>query len=89
LQQMLQRNMEMQIMATLINSATPSATTGQAVGFFERLGHIMAWIGERRARSATIRELERLDSRVLEDLQITPHDFTNIADGTFRRWPGN
>lgn len=76
-------------MATLINSATPQAATAQSGNFFNRLGSMMAWIGERRARSATIRELERLDRRVLEDLQITKHDFTQIADGTFRRWPGN
>jgi len=86
---MLQRNMEMQVMATLSNSVTQAAAPAHSAGFTDRLARVMAWIGERRARAATMRELERLDRRVLEDLQITPHDFTTIADGTFRRWPGN
>lgn len=72
-------------MATFINSVTQAKTPAETAGFIDRIVGLAVWIGERRARSATLRELERLNRRTLEDLQIAPYDFNSIADGTFRR----
>lgn len=82
-------------MATVWNSLThgvaPATTTQNAatkqrsVGFLGHIFDVLAWVGERRARSHAMRELERMDERDLRDLRITPYDFDEISKGTFRR----
>ncbi len=72
-------------MATFWHGATDTAAPAASFGILDRVGHVLAWIGERRARIETMRELQRLDERDLRDLSITPYDFNEIASGTFRR----
>ena len=85
LQQMLQRNMETTIMATLFNTVADVPAASPSSGLVDRMGRILSFIAERRARYVALRELQRLDQHVLRDLQISPLDFDAIARGTFRR----
>jgi uncharacterized protein YjiS (DUF1127 family) len=64
---------------------TAAAPVGVPSVNFGLIGRVVAWIGERRARAETLRELARLDERDLHDLGISAYDFNNIASGTFRR----
>eukprot|EP01037_Dinobryon_pediforme_P013521 gene13519-13640_t len=59
--------------------------SAKSFGWLARIGHVFAWIGERRARTATLRELQHMDERDLHDLGISPYDFNEIANGTFKR----
>lgn len=82
---MLQRNRKGFLMATVWNDTAHAATTKRGSTIFSRLAQIGAWVGERRARTQALRELERMDERDLRDLRISPYDFNDIANGTYRR----
>lgn len=72
-------------MATFWHGVTHAETPSISLGWLARIGHVAAWIGERRARQATLRELRSMDERDLHDLEISPYDFNEIANGTFKR----
>ncbi len=72
-------------MAILWNSVSPAATAAKTTVSLDRLSKLAAWFSERRARAETLRELERMDERDLRDLRISPYDFNEIANGTYRR----
>ena len=82
---MLQRNMESSVMATFWQGVTHTETPSISFGWMARVGRVLTWIGERRAREATLRELQRMDDRDLHDLRISAYDFNEIANGTFKR----
>lgn len=67
--------------STIATDAKPRTSSRLAQGFVR----VATWIGERRARTQVLRELERMDERDLHDLRISPYDFNEIANGTFRR----
>ena len=69
-------------MATFWQGVTHAETPSIS---FAKIGQVFAWIGERRAREATLRELQRMDARDLQDLCISPYDFNEISNGTFIR----
>jgi uncharacterized protein YjiS (DUF1127 family) len=46
---------------------------------------LVQWFSARHARAETMRELARMDERDLRDLRISPYDFSEIANGTYRR----
>jgi uncharacterized protein YjiS (DUF1127 family) len=77
--------MEMRLMATFWQGVTHTESPAIPLNWLAKVSHFFAWIGERRAREATLRELQRMDERDLHDLQISPYDFNEIADGTFKR----
>jgi uncharacterized protein YjiS (DUF1127 family) len=85
MQHLLRCNMEMNVMATFWNTAAHAETPVVSLNFLARVGQVFTWIGERRAREATLRELQRMDERDLHDLRISPYDFNEIANGTYRR----
>ena len=72
-------------MATVWNDTAHAAATKRNPSIFSRLMQVGAWMGERRARTQALRELERMDERDLRDLRISPYDFDDIANGTYRR----
>jgi uncharacterized protein YjiS (DUF1127 family) len=72
-------------MATFWNGVPHVAETSTSPRIFGRVLRVFAWIAERRAQAATMRELQRMDERDLHDLRISPYDFNEIANGTFRR----
>lgn len=82
---MLQCNMGISIMATSWHGVTDDVATTAPVGLREKLAHIGTWVAERRARAQALRELQRMDERDLRDLRISPYDFNEIANGTYRR----
>ena len=69
---------------TMISTTTPDAARADAPGiaWTARVGR---WLSGRHARAQALRELQSLDERDLRDLRISPYDFNEIADGTFRR----
>lgn len=71
-------------MAIFWNSVSQPATLKSATGV-DRLTRLRLWFSERRARAATLRELSMMDERDLRDLRISPYDFNEIANGTYRR----
>jgi uncharacterized protein YjiS (DUF1127 family) len=77
--------MEMRLMATFWQGVTHAESPSISFGWLAKIGHVFTWIGERRAREATMRELQRMDERDLHDLRISPYDFNEIANGTFKR----
>jgi uncharacterized protein YjiS (DUF1127 family) len=81
---MLHRNMRISVMAIFWDSVIHYATPAKLPAVFERVGRVLAWIGERRAQNATMRELQLMDERDLRDLRISPYDFESISHGTFR-----
>lgn len=72
-------------MATFWQGETQAETPAISFGWMARLGRVLAWIGEHRARQATIRELQSMDERDLHDLSISRYDFNEIARGTYKR----
>ncbi len=72
-------------MAIFWNSVAPSSAMTKPAVSLNGLGRIAAWFSERRARTQTLRELSSMDERDLRDLRITPYDFNEIANGTYRR----
>ncbi len=72
-------------MATVWHGATDNGAATVSPRITNRVVQVLAWIGERRARAQALRELQRMDERDLRDLRISPYDFNEIANGTFRR----
>jgi len=72
-------------MAIFWNSVAPASVAAKPANSLNLLGRIAAWFSERNARAQTLRELSTMDERDLRDLRITPYDFNEIANGTYRR----
>ncbi len=72
-------------MAILSESVVHHAAPAKMPEVFTRVGRVLAWIGERRAQVATMRELQMMDERDMRDLRISPYDFDSISNGKFRR----
>lgn len=72
-------------MATFWHGATSETTPSFTDRIRENLHQVSGWIAERRARGLALRELQSMDERDLRDLRISPYDFKEIANGTFRR----
>jgi uncharacterized protein YjiS (DUF1127 family) len=72
-------------MAILWNSVSNTAAPAKQAGFVDRLTRLVQWFSARHARAETLRELARMDERDLRDLRISPYDFSEIANGTYRR----
>lgn len=85
MQQLLQCNMEISVMATFWQGVTHAETPSTSFRWMARIGRVLSWIGEHRAQQATLRELQSMDERDLHDLNISPYDFNEIADGTYKR----
>lgn len=84
MQHLLQSNMEICVMATFWQGVGHTETPSLSPSWMARVGQVLAWIGERRARQATLRELQSMDERDLNDLSISPYDFNEIAAGTYK-----
>lgn len=84
-QHLLRCNMEISVMATFWQGVTHAETPSTSSGWLAKIGHVFAWIGERRARETTLRELQMMDERDLHDLRISQYDFNEIANGTYKR----
>jgi uncharacterized protein YjiS (DUF1127 family) len=69
-------------MATLAHS--PSLTR-PSTGLRRLLARLAEAFKARRATSAALRDLHRMETRDLHDLGITTYDFDAIARGQFRR----
>ena len=72
-------------MATFWQGVTHAKTSTISFRWMTRVGQVIAWVGERRARTAILRELQSMDERGLHDLSISPYDFNEIANGTYKR----
>ena len=72
-------------MATFWQSVTHAETPSLSFAWMAKIGQVFAWVGERRAREATLRELQRMTERDLHDLRISHYDFSEIANGTYKR----
>jgi uncharacterized protein YjiS (DUF1127 family) len=73
------------IMATFWQGSTEALAPASSLSLRDRLSHVGAWFAERQARSQALRELQSMVERDLRDLRISPYDFNEIANGTFRR----
>ncbi len=82
---MLQCNMEIFVMATFWHGASAGSAPTMAVSAGNRLSKVGSWFAERRVRAQALRELMAMDDRDLRDLRISPYDFNDIANGTYRR----
>ena len=72
-------------MATFWHGATTEHAPTIAASASSRLSKIGSWFAERRVRAQALRELTAMDDRDLRDLRISPYDFNDIANGTYRR----
>lgn len=72
-------------MATFANPSQTTPIARPATGLRTLLQRALAWRAERAAVRRTLRDLQQMERRDLQDLGITQYDFDAIAHGIFRR----
>lgn len=73
--------MNYQATSPLTTTDLPASKENVFSSFGRGLHKLNDWFMKR----AVLRDLRRLDSRMLSDLRISPSDFDAIASGTYRR----